>query len=288
MKSLNGIKLLLWIVLGLASALVFSLYLLPSGLPAEAIDAAPRSSQAGLFAIVACLLSLVLLALLSRVGQSNAAEDRHKMPEFDRASEVWTGPPRVAARTKNLLAFVISFAVGFGFIPREGLLLAGGPDSAVQKARGGDALIINGDRDAFSVTFTHALHVEINGDRDSCVLCHHMNVPGDEQSGCYECHSDMVQPTDAFGHDWHSSAMGAALSCRQCHTTGVEKTADSAAKCTACHKDLHPEGAEIEVTQYAAASYKAAMHGLCVKCHKEYDPDLAACKTCHGDSLPEN
>ena len=118
--------------------------------------------------------------------------------------------------------------------------------------------------------------------------CHHMNLPRDKNSGCYECHRDMYLPVDAFRHDWHASPAGGRLACVQCHEQGKPRIAATAKRCDGCHKDLVPAGATIQVKQYNAVGYVQAMHELCIGCHKqlaaqEGKPDFARCATCHKE-----
>ncbi len=117
-----------------------------------------------------------------------------------------------------------------------------------------------------------------------------MNLPRDQNSGCYECHQDMYLPSDAFRHDWHASAEGARLACIQCHPAGQVRSAVGAKPCASCHKDLIPAGATIKVKHYAAPAYVDAMHALCIGCHakvarQENKPDVARCSECHKGKL---
>jgi len=219
--------------------------------------------------------------------------DPHKLPEFDRSSEVWLGNPRISARTKYSMAFIFAMSLGFALIPGNRIFSDGTPDITVEKARGGDEMFIDGNRDNYGVLFDHKNHVEKNGDNQSCVLCHHMNVPLDKQSGCYECHSNMFRTADAFNHRWHQSSIRANLTCQDCHTAGLEKTKETSKKCDHCHKDLIPENSPIEIDSYLAPSYVDALHILCIDCHREKaleladKKDLALCKTCHESDLPD-
>ena len=86
-----------------------------------------------------------------------------------------------------------------------------------QKARGGDIMFIDGNRDSFGTTFKHAFHVENLGQEDSCFKCHHMNMPKDEQSGCWECHDSMYTEADTFKHDRHAGPEGLNIACDRCH-----------------------------------------------------------------------
>lgn len=219
--------------------------------------------------------------------------DPHKLPQFDRSSEVWLGNPRVSARTKYSMAFIIAMSLGFALIPGRKIHGDGIPDVTAEKARGGDKLFIDGNRDNYGVLFDHKKHIDKNGGEQSCVLCHHMNMPLDKQSGCYDCHSSMYKTADAFDHQWHESSKRANLSCDDCHAPGVEKTKQSAQKCDYCHKDLIPENSKIKIEGYLAPSYVDAMHNLCVSCHRTKareladKKDLPLCKTCHESGLPD-
>lgn len=251
--------------------------------------------------VSAGVVSLAVLVFLFSIEKFKVWEvppvdpeaDPHKLPEFDRSSEVWLGNPRISARTKYSMAFIIAMSLGFALIPGEKIRSDGMPVVSVEKARGGDRMFIDGNRDNYGVLFDHKKHVDKNGGDQSCALCHHMNVPLDKQSGCYECHSNMYLTADAFDHEWHRSNARANLTCRECHTAGVEKTKDTAEKCDHCHKDLVPAGSIIEVDNYSAPSYVDAFHDLCIDCHRVKageltdNKDLALCKTCHESELPD-
>ena len=59
-------------------------------------------------------------------------------------------------------------------------------------------LWIDGNLDGYGVAFLHEEHKKRNGEQDSCVKCHHMNLPRDTETTCNKCHSDMYLPVDAF------------------------------------------------------------------------------------------
>jgi hypothetical protein len=224
-------------------------------------------------------------------------EDSKQQPEsrpvFDRASEVWLGTPRMAGRTVYSLVFIVFLAVGFAIIPSDRIHSRGIKAVTAEKARGGDTLFVDGNRDGYGVMFDHQGHTDRNGGDKSCVLCHHMNLPNDKQSGCFNCHQDMYQAADAFRHDWHASPDGGNIPCVKCHENGEERLATNTIGCDNCHEDLFPLGADIEVQQYMAPSYTDAMHGLCVECHDRKaqelvdKADLGQCATCHEPDKPK-
>lgn len=151
-------------------------------------------------------------------------------------------------------------------------------------------MFLDANLTGYGVTFYHQREIDRNGGEKSCVICHHMNLPHDKDSACYECHRDLYLPSDAFRHAWHASPEGANLACVQCHAAGKPRTAADARKCSDCHKNLIPAGATIKVTSYDAPSYVDAMHELCIGCHakvaeKEHKPDVARCAECHKGKL---
>jgi Ni/Fe-hydrogenase subunit HybB-like protein len=252
------------------------------------------------FAISAGVVSAAALAFLFAVEKLHIWEERpsdpegkpHTRPEFDYAANVWLGTPFVAARTKYSLAFVLSFALGFALMPEAKIEGKGVEMVEAQKARGGDQLYVDGNRDGFGTLFDHAKHVDSLGQKESCVGCHHMNTPLDQESGCWECHKSMYTSTAAFDHDWHASPAGANIACDFCHTPGEERQKATAKVCSDCHTDLLPDGTKIEIHDYDAPSYVDAMHGLCVDCHKERAAadtaraSLGLCPACHAGPQP--
>lgn len=223
-------------------------------------------------------------------------EDTRQNPEapaeFDRASEVWLGTPRIAGRTVYSLIFIVALAVGCAGISIDRIESAGVKDVAVVPARGGDTLFVDGNLDGFGVVFAHEEHIAREGDKQSCVRCHHMNLPLDENTGCHTCHRNMYTAADVFRHDWHSSPTGGNLACNQCHDPQRERTDTTAKSCAECHDDMIPDGATITVEQYQAPSYADAMHGVCMTCHKQKAAELtdreelARCAACHTPAGP--
>jgi hypothetical protein len=253
-----------------------------------------------IFISLGIIAAAVLVFLFSierfRIWETKWEDSREQTaapPEFDRASETWLGTPSVAGRTIYSLIFVIFLALGFAIIPLDRINSAGVTETPVAPARGGDTLFIDGNRDAYGVLFAHEAHIKRKGIDSSCVTCHHMNLPLDKESGCHACHRNMYLPADAFRHDWHALPDGGNIACNECHAGGGPRLAATAKQCDACHKDLIPAGAPIEVDEYIAPSYTDAMHGICIDCHRQSDlraeesKNLARCPTCHNPPRPE-
>ncbi|MFP4527038.1 MAG: NrfD/PsrC family molybdoenzyme membrane anchor subunit [Candidatus Kapaibacterium sp.] len=216
-------------------------------------------------------------------------ESPERKPKFT-THATYFGPAKAANRTRFSFYFVIAFAIGFAVISGQDIESKGVVEVKTSKARGGDTLFVDGNRDGYGVQFKHAFHEELLGEQN-CQTCHHMNKPNDENTGCYECHFNMYSPGDAFRHDWHASETGAALECFDCHEENKFKSVATAKGCESCHDDLFPKNATIEVADYNADAYVDAMHTMCIGCHESSiadqpemaarRPDLAACATCH-------
>lgn len=249
------------------------------------------------FAVSGAVVAAAALVFLFMVERFKVWEKRPadpdaeptRLPNFDLASEATLGEAPFAARTRYSLGFIFAAALGFALLSGGALAGKGLDPAPAGDARGGKILWIDGNLDGFGSSFPHESHVQKNGGEASCATCHHMNRPLDNNTGCSKCHRDMYQTTDAFGHKWHSSPDGARLKCFDCHTRGAEKTSSNAKPCDACHRDLFPAGAAIQVQNYRAVGYADAMHRLCLGCHAKKagatpeKPDLARCINCHRE-----
>jgi Ni/Fe-hydrogenase subunit HybB-like protein len=253
----------------------------------------PAWTEVTISAGVVSAATLVFLFMVERfhVWEHRPADpeaDPRKLPEFDKVGTTWLGVPGVVGRTVYSLGFIFAAAAGFALLAPQTAASRGIDHQPVHRARGDKVLWIDGNLDGFGVAFPHdRIQKRLGGDA-SCVKCHHMNLPRDRNSGCYECHREMYLPADAFRHDWHASPDGGRLACGQCHPSGQARTAAGVKPCSGCHKDLVPAGATIAVKQYRAAGYVQAMHELCIGCHKqmaaqEGKPDFARCATCHKE-----
>jgi Ni/Fe-hydrogenase subunit HybB-like protein len=239
--------------------------------------------------------------------------DPSKLPEFSQVGFTWLGTPAIAGRVKYSLAFVVAAAAGFSFLSNPRAASQGIVPTPVHRARGDvgylktspadiviplwqearekeGVLYLDADLTGYGVTFYHQREIDRNGGQKSCVLCHHMNMPRDRNTGCFECHRDMYLPSDAFRHDWHASPSGANLACVQCHAQGQTRSSANVKPCADCHKDLVPAGATIKIKTYIAPAYVDAMHQLCIGCHakvakQQNKPQIARCAECHRGKL---
>ncbi|MEW6200874.1 MAG: NrfD/PsrC family molybdoenzyme membrane anchor subunit [bacterium] len=209
---------------------------------------------------------------------------RFALPPFDHSTEVWLGDFPADARRRYSGAFIIAAVLAFTLLPKSAIH---GMQSAVvtpvYKALGGDTLKINGNRNNNIVVFNHAKHEKDTGEKKGCIKCHHISKPNDENTPCFECHSDMFQKSSIFNHTYHQKKLKGNASCKECHKNDELKI-NVSRPCYDCHKEMF---AELPAAVYALASaYKDAMHGNCIPCHKDESlkkgkKELAICSTCH-------
>ncbi len=250
--------------------------------------------------ISAAVVSFIALVFLFIIEKFRVWEKRPEdpfdapevLPEFDKPSQVSLGTPAVFGRRANSFAFILAVAIGFALLSNQKIYSSGQESVPVNPARGGEVLTIDGNLDGYGVSFPHTDHISrIGKEPANCAYCHHMNMPGDLQSECSDCHTQMYKSVDAFKHDWHSSPSGGNISCLTCHEKDVPKSVSSAATCEKCHSDLYPDGAVILVDDYLAPGYVDAMHTACIECHTASNVDTLAadrldnCTRCH-DGTP--
>jgi hypothetical protein len=157
-------------------------------------------------------------------------------------------------------------------------------------------LMIDGNRDGRLVLFPHDNHIAKLGEQSSCCKCHHLNMPFDRNTSCWECHRDMYLKTDIFDHSRHIDMLEGNQSCVRCHQdAAVVKDRDTALACTECHEEMVVEGSLIGLPEGGirglATGYMDAMHGLCVTCHAakvveepdKYPASFPQCANCHRD-----
>jgi hypothetical protein len=141
------------------------------------------------------------------------------------------------------------------------------------------------------VYFDHKKHQDESGGAKSCALCHHLHQKGDVGTPCVVCHQKMFLPSNIFDHDAHISVLKDNESCAKCHGDAQPIQVTPAKKCSECHaKDLMAPNPIVKTFESKqAASYKDAMHKMCIPCHvtKAADPEvklpnLGRCGACHN------
>jgi len=193
------------------------------------------------------------------------------------------------ARWSGLATFVIALA-----LPAMLQLPITKADQSVQRARGWETLIIDGDNSGYAVRFPHQEHQdrltgELGG-ANACLTCHHLDKPEDEATACSECHTEYYQAQSIFDHARHQQVLGGNESCTECHA--AEHVRLSSEICQNCHETMAPQKGNLKFNSFAP-SYADAMHGTCLECHeqeavKQEKPELALCSTCHTHRMISN
>jgi hypothetical protein len=155
-------------------------------------------------------------------------------------------------------------------------------------------LAIDGNRDGTLVLFDHDSHTERLGADTSCGSCHHLSLPFERHTPCFECHQDMYEPTSLFDHASHVRSVVPSNGCVECHSPEhAIKNYETATPCVDCHELQSVPGDLVDAPQERwadAVGYMDAMHGVCITCHERtirefpdrYSPDLHTCAYCHA------
>ncbi len=216
------------------------------------------------------------------LSASKDLESEAPIPASSRAGQFQNSWLRaVVARRSGFAIFIIALTLPILS------LKSNFPASPVSAATGWETLHINGNKSGYIVEFPHLEHQdrltnETTGESD-CQTCHHLDLPEDEATACWQCHADYHQATSIFNHNLHQQALGGNKSCQECHTQEHVKL--TAVICQDCHDSMFP-ASEQTVFNMFAPSYVDAMHGRCLECHQEQalkqdKPELALCSTCH-------
>jgi len=207
-------------------------------------------------------------------------ETAYEKPDYFGKRTVWLGTSGYSLFTNGSLVIIAIAALIIGFTGNGKSSI---PESPVNDAVGWEILRINGNRNARFVDFTHKTHQGLVAEgKEGCVSCHHISRPGDGPSSCYQCHRDMYKKTSVFDHTYHIKLHENGDSCSACHAG--DKSPENLKTCAECHK-----GYTRDTAYYTSVrSYKDAMHGMCVSCHKKEDEKLGEklysdCSFCHMD-----
>jgi len=210
----------------------------------------------------------------------------------DRISEIWARS-FLNDRARISLLVVVALPLAAGIFYRntsDGMTLEVSPVTAprsMDKMR--YVLKINGDLDEHYVHFDHELHKNKLGKEESCVSCHHLDLPNDNGSSCSKCHTDMNRKVSVFDHALHVQQKGGKFSCVECHDPAKPKNLKDSKACAECHvEDMNHFPAVGEPFDHMALSYTDAMHERCITCHKEQEiianrQGMTECAFCHSE-----
>ena len=256
-----------------------------------------------------------------RVYEDDSATHVSVKPSYDPATLHGLLPSDLASPRRYSLVAVAAAAVAVLFLPVQGagpvfspvypprtvqgllvvrnqpelpaLMLSDLENTASPNSQATPLFLIDGNRDGNVVLFNHAGHTEREGGEASCAVCHHLSMPLDQNTSCYECHRDMFEPTPIFDHSSHVRKLGGNEGCAECHTNyAAVKGYETATACGQCHEAPAVSDPIVQSPKPVwekATSYVEAMHGLCITCHQrkvEQSPersatDLARCDNCH-------
>ncbi len=208
----------------------------------------------------------------------------------DRITEMWARCfLNDRARISLLIVIILPLAASIFYKNvSEGIKLE---VSQVHAPRGLDkaraVLTVNGDLNDNYIHFKHEMHKNKLGGEESCISCHHLDLPNDNASSCSKCHTDMNRKVSIFDHALHEEVKGRKFSCVECHDPAKPKNLENSKACAECHvKDMNHFPAVGESFEHKALSYVDAMHKLCITCHEKQTKILnrlgmSECGFCH-------
>ncbi|MGD9369665.1 MAG: polysulfide reductase NrfD [Desulfobacteraceae bacterium] len=209
-------------------------------------------------------------------------------PQFNQSTQVYIENSfrNTFIRRSTLAIFFI--ALTMAVLPSSIVTGQTLPRTPIKAALGWEIMTINGNRDQNRVDFNHLDHQARLEEKDPdnkniCSTCHHLSMPNDEATACWECHQDMNRSTSIFDHTLHQAYLGGNASCIECHQG--EHTAQTAKACGECHETMEPKAGETTFND-SAPGYEEAMHGTCLTCHEQEAqqqnrPELGQCPACH-------
>ena len=148
-------------------------------------------------AISAGIVSAAVLVFLFIVEHFKVWEQRPadpdadplKLPEFDPVGTTWLGAPG-SRGAHHVFAGASSWRrrSASRFLRRSRRRAAASSRRRFTRRGAATYSWIDGNLDGFGVAFKHEEHEKREGGKASCVKCHHMNLPRDENYGLLRCH----------------------------------------------------------------------------------------------------
>ncbi|MBT3218938.1 MAG: polysulfide reductase NrfD [Proteobacteria bacterium] len=172
--------------------------------------------------------------------------------------------------------------------------------------------VIDADRNGKGVFFPHEDHQLEFMDRydltqeETCIKCHHLNVPGDQNTPCRVCHLDLELPTPMFDGETHHERFEESGNYEGYHHGNFDGLEEDIKPCDTCHSGADDGFFEIcwscheedmvglanykdRGFHYDAPGFKYAMHGSCLTCHRREQTDatdkmsIGNCIGCHQE-----
>jgi hypothetical protein len=158
-----------------------------------------------------------------------------------------------------------------------------------------EMLRIDANRNGDYVEFGHKKHQEVFqekyelAEKETCVKCHHLTLPKDNNTVCRACHSDMALPMPMFRAERHEERFEDDAQRARFAALDLDRRKQNFEACMICHKETMIGLAAYESRGFdqMAPGFKDAMHGNCMTCHRleEKDPtdpfSTGNCLGCH-------
>jgi Ni/Fe-hydrogenase subunit HybB-like protein len=161
-------------------------------------------------------------------------------------------------------------------------------------------LRIDADRDGDFVTFPHKQHQDKFQEKyglatreETCVKCHHLALPNDNNTVCRACHADMELDTPMFRMENHADRFASEKQFETFLAFDLADRRDNFQACMLCHRQTMRGLVDYEAKGFShmATGFEHAMHGACMTCHRleETDPaDAYSRGNCLGCHRPED
>lgn len=161
-------------------------------------------------------------------------------------------------------------------------------------------LKLDGNLNGEAVEFPHEKHKQAlaeevdSSEQETCIKCHHLNIPSEFASNCRDCHRDMMTDMAIFSMETHETRFATGEDMRIFQELDLSNRQQNFKACNECHSSNMRGLAEYKVRGFShrAPGYQHAMHGRCMTCHRQRGQDALAdpegegnCLFCHKLSL---
>jgi Ni/Fe-hydrogenase subunit HybB-like protein len=166
--------------------------------------------------------------------------------------------------------------------------------------------VLDANRNGMVAAFDHKKHqedflkvYEYATVEETCIKCHHLSYPADNNTSCRRCHLDMEIATPMFQFALHEERFETEFETeedrREFLAADLSDRREAYGACVKCHGEnmVGLVSYEKKGFDHRAPGYKDAMHGSCLECHrlreqeKKEDPasptSRGNCLFCHRD-----
>lgn len=267
----------------------------------------PNVSELALSFGVLAVAALFFFFLVERFHVLDVDGEHHEDPPLwtpEETRTVFTGPnARRALRIVLIAVPVTVFALRSQATGRFEPIAHPVDSAVVATDPLRTVLRLDANTNGMSVDFPHRFHQtefqKVYGlaEKETCVKCHHLNIPKDNNTLCRRCHADMELATPIFRMENHHDRFKTDADREAFLLVDLSDKRAAFKACAGCHKDDNAMKGmvayEAKGFDQAAPSYKDAMHANCLTCHrlrerekniKPSDPKSPGnCLFCHRD-----